>query len=319
MLSKKQVSKFILKTLLFLMILFFLDYIIGEILRNLYFKQDSGYLYRTTYALDSTKADILIFGSSTANHHYYPPLFEKRLNMTVYNTGRDGNTVFYNYAVLKSVLKRYTPKIAILNFDIGEFEKEQDSYDRLSSLLPYFKEHPNIRPIIELRGPYEKYKLLSKIYPFNSLIFSIGIGNTDYNRSRKNIDDEQGYVPLTNHWNKKIYNDTSNIKYKLDSNKIDALKSFIKDCVNSNIQLFIFISPRFIKYDSKDQSIEIMRAIAKVFAIPFYDYSKDSFFWSHPELFDDQTHMNDSGAKVFSNKVIDDTISVEQEKNIIRN
>jgi hypothetical protein len=301
------------------MILFFLDYVIGGILRHLYFKQDSGYLYRTTYAMDSTKADILIFGSSTANHHYYPPVFEKRMNMTVYNTGRDGNTVFYNYAVLESILKRYFPKIAILNFDIGEFQKERQSYDRLSSLLPYFDQHPHIRRIIELRGPYEKYKLLSKIYPFNSLIFSIGIGNTDYNRNREYIEDQQGYVPLMNQWNQHLHIDTSNLKYELDSNKINMLTNFIKDCINSNIKLYIFISPRFIKYYGQDQSVEIASKIAKEFDVPFYDYSKDAFFWNHPNLFDDQTHLNDSGARVFSNKVIDDMLHYKPQNAMIKN
>src|SRR6185312_3157308 len=314
MLSKKQVSKLLLKSLLFLMILFFLDYVIGEILRDLYFKKDSGYLYRTTYAMDSTKADILIFGSSTANHHYYPPLFQKRMNMSVYNTCRDGNSVFYNYAVLESVLKRYTPKIAILDFDFGEFQKEQASYDRLSSLLPYLNEHPNIQSIIELKGPYEKYKLLSKVYPFNSLIFSIGIGNTDYNRKREFVEDVQGYVPLTNQWDKKIYADKSIKHYELDSNKINMLKAFIKNCQSSRVKLYIFISPRFIKYFSKDPSIEITHSIANEFHVPFHDYTKDTFFLEHPKLFADQIHLNDTGAKVFSNIVIDDIKENEQKE-----
>lgn len=312
MLSKKQVSKLLLKSLLFLMILFFLDYLIGTILRQLYFKQDSGYLYRTTYAMDSTEADILIFGSSTANHHYYPPLFQKRMNMSVYNTGRDGNSIFYNYAVLESVLKRYRPKIAILDFDLGEFKKEQASYDRLSSLLPYLNEHPDIKSIIELKGPYEKYKLLSKIYPFNSLIFSIGIGNVDYNRRREFIEDIEGYVPLTNQWNKQILTDKSIKDYEVDSNKINVLKAFIKDCQSSNVKLYIFISPRFIKYYSKDPSVEITHSIANKFQVPFYDYTKDTLFLEHPKFFADQIHLNNLGAKVYSNIVIDDIKQNEQ-------
>ena len=103
----KKHSTFFLKGLCFLLILFILDFSIGNILRYLYFNQNAGLLYRTTYSLDSTNADFLIFGSSTANHHYDPYIFEKRLNMSVYNTGRDANTIFYNYAVFQSILKRY--------------------------------------------------------------------------------------------------------------------------------------------------------------------------------------------------------------------
>jgi len=32
--------------------------------------------YRTTYVMDSTKADILVFASSRASHHYVPEIFE---------------------------------------------------------------------------------------------------------------------------------------------------------------------------------------------------------------------------------------------------
>ena len=180
--KEREHPHFLVKLFLFLIIVFLLDFATGSILKYLYYKQDSGLLYRTTYAIDSTKADVLIFGASRANHHYYPGAFEKRLHMSCYNAGRDGNDIFYHYAILQGVLKRYTPKIAILDFAREEFFKNQESYDRLSSLLPYYDRHPEMRSIIQLKSPYEKYKLLSKIYPYNSLIFTIAVGNTGFNK-----------------------------------------------------------------------------------------------------------------------------------------
>lgn len=313
MLDKKLVSKFLLKSLLFLVILFFLDYLIGGILRELYFKQDSGYLYRTTYAMDSTKADILIFGSSTANHHYYPDAFEKRLKMICYNTGRDGNSIFFNYAVLESVLKRYHPKIIILDFNLGEFKKESGKYDRISSLLPYCKKHPKLNSIAELKSPYEKYKMLSKVYPFNSLIFSILIGNLDYNKKRKYMDDDQGYVALTKIWNHKIATDTTSKTYLPDTNSIKIFKDFISSCIASKVKLYIVISPGFLNYTKKEPSIEIAHNIANKFSIPFFDFSRDTFFWDNPNLFSNENHLNDAGARIFSDKVIDSIIFYDQQ------
>jgi hypothetical protein len=302
--KNKKILYFLSKIGLFLLILFLLDFSIGGLLRYLYFKQESGSLYRTTYSLDSTRAEFLIFGSSTANHHYDTRIFEKRMNTSVYNTGRDGNTIFYNYAIFQSVQKRYIPRAAILDFNVGEFKFREDSYDKLSSLLPYYESQPELRPIIQLKSHYEKYKLLSKIYPFNSLLFSIGVGNTDYNKSRDQINDENGYLPLNNVWNKKISTDTAIPAYNLDPNKINIFKSFVMECITNHIQLYIVISPRFIKY-SEDPSIEIVRKIASDLNQPFYDFSKDKLFWKHPEYFADKIHLNDKGAQVFSNKVID--------------
>ena len=303
--KEKGIPIFLAKSFVFLAILFILDFLIGSILKYFYFKQESGLLYRTTYSLDSTRAEFLILGSSTANHHYDSRIFEKRLGTSTYNTGRDANTIFYNYAIFQSVLKRYKPKIVILDFNVEEFKANPDNYDRISSLLPYYKEHPEIHSIIQLKSSYEKYKLLSKIYPFNSLLFTIAVGTTNFNKSREQINDENGYVPLTHIWNKKISIDTNTIEYKIDTNKVNILKSFIEECKNANIQLYIIISPRFIKYFGNDLSVELVHKIADKSNIPFYDYSKDTLFWKHREYFADRVHLNNAGAVIFSNKVID--------------
>jgi len=297
---------FIYKLLIFIVTLLFLDYSIGKILEYFYKRQQSGLLYRATYSIDSAKADILIFGSSRANHHYGPIIFENRLHHSCYNTGRDGQTIFYNYAVLKGVLKRYSPRMIILDFSREEFLKNQESYDKLSALLPYYKAHPEMRSIIELKSPFEKYKLLlSKTYPYNSLIFTIAIGTTELNKSREEGIDKNGYVPLTEISKKPISTDSAYENFLLDYTKINYYESFINDCMNANVKLYIALSPVFIKYTFKDPSVEIARGIAKKFNIPFYDFSKDSLFLNNAGLFADAVHLNDKGAKIFSNKVID--------------
>jgi hypothetical protein len=301
----KRYSRFLVKLFLFLIIVFLLDIGIGSILKHLYYKQDSGLLYRTTYAIDSTQADVLIFGASRANHHYYPGAFEKALHMSCYNAGRDGSAIFYHYAILQGVLKRYSPKMAILDFSNRGFIKDQESYDRISSLLPYYKKHPEMRCIIDLKSPYEKYKLLSKIYPYNSLLFTIAVGNAGFNRGREYNNDEHGYVPLTETWKGGIITDTGFAKYELDSTKIRIFESFVRDCVNANVQLYIILSPYFIKYKFEDRSVVIAKEIAQKYNIPFYDFSQDTVFLNVAELFTDESHLNGGGAKIFSNKIVD--------------
>lgn len=310
--KEKGIPVFLAKAFLFLIMLIILDFSIGSILKYFYFKQSSGLLYRTTYSLDSTTAEFLILGSSTANHHYDSRIFEKRLGISTYNTGRDGNTIFYNYAIFQSVLKRYKPKIVVLDFNAREFKLNPDDYDRISSLLPYYKKNPELHSIIQLKGFNEKYKLLSKIYPFNSLLFTIAIGNTDFNKSREHINDENGYIPLNHIWTRKISTEKSVANYELDSNKMNTLKSIIEKCKSYNIQLYITVSPRFIKYTG-DLSVEIMREIANKSNIPFYDYSRDTSFWKHGEYFADKFHLNNTGAEIFSNKVINKIIQNQED------
>jgi len=95
---------------IFIIILIISDFLIGKTLRYIYFNETSGLDYRTTFAIDSTKADIIVFGASRANHHYVPTIFQDSLKMTFYDVGRDGQSIFYHLAILKAILKRYTPK-----------------------------------------------------------------------------------------------------------------------------------------------------------------------------------------------------------------
>jgi hypothetical protein len=236
--------------------------------------------------------------------------------VSVYNTGRDANTIFYNYAVFQSILKRYHPKTAILDFNVGELKMIPESYDRLSALLPYYSSNPELQSIVKLKGPFERIKLVSKIYPFNSLLFTILIGSTEYNKARDYIDDQNGYVPLNRIWKRSIGPAIRPEHYKLDSTKIRILQSFIQECENSNIQLYICISPRFVKYAGKDLSVEIVHKIADHYNVPFYNFSNDTLFCEHPQYFADKMHLNCTGAKIFSNEVVD-KIKQNQEKILI--
>jgi len=195
---KAQIIKLFYKFLVLGVVLFILDLAIGKILEHFYFKQTSGAFYRTTYSMDSTNAKILIFGSSRANHHYDPRIVEKELGMSCYNTGRDGNFLLYNYAIFETITQRYEPKIVIFDVNRNELSSTSDDYERLSALLPYKNRNNAIDKMIALSDPYVKIKCLSKIYPFNSLLLTIAIGNTTMNKSRKS--DINGYVPLTGTW-----------------------------------------------------------------------------------------------------------------------
>jgi len=295
---------FLFKVLFFLCILFFIDLVIGNLLKHYYFKQQSGWLYRTTYAIETTRADLLIFGASRANHHYYTSMIEEQLGKSTYNTGRDGNAIFYHYAVLQSILKRYTPKIAILDISHGEFQQNKDSYDRISSLLPYYNSHPEIQHIVQLKSNNEQLKLISKIYPYNSLLFQIIAGNTKFNRTRESRNDINGYVPLSHVWSGDVVYEDKFRSYEIDTLKIHYFKLFINDCVKSGIQLFIVISPYYVKFGGSDHSLTIAHNIAKLNHIPFFDFSNDSSFLSTPDIYADESHLNDSGARLYTAEVI---------------
>jgi hypothetical protein len=301
---KSPYRYFFFRLLIFIIVVALLDYAIGSTLEYFYFRQTSGVLYRTNYSIEKTRSDILIFGTSRAGHDYRPDIFQKRLNLSCYDVGRDASYIYYEYAVLKAILKRYTPKMIILDFLNGEFKTDRDSYDRLQSLLPYYKSHPEMRPMIELKSPYERIKLLSKIYPYNSAIFAIAAGNSEFNKKRSG--DFDGYVPLYKVWSDPIKDaDSAWTNYPVDSMKIKIYEEFITDCIQAKVKLYIVCSPYFVNSKEMDYSIIKGMGIAKKYNISFYDFSRDSKFLANSRFFADEIHLNDDGATVFSNLLID--------------
>jgi hypothetical protein len=193
----------------------------------------------------------------------------------------------------------------ILDLNGGEFQQSQVSYDRLSSLLPYYKNHPEMRSTIEIRSKTEKLKMLSRIYPYNSSIFTILIGNADFNKKRKG--DYKGYIPLTNVWKGPVKIENSYTSYEIDTTKIRAYETFIQDCLHAKVKLIVVSSPYYKKTNRVDYSVVIGEDIAKKYHVPFFDYTRDTAFTLHPELFADIIHLNETGARKFSNVLIDFT------------
>lgn len=296
--NKKRFGKPLLQVLSFLVLVAAADFIVGKTLKYFYKRQSSGWDYATRYSAEETKADVIVFGASRAQQQYNPAIMQDSLHLTCYNVGRDGTPFFYHYAILQSILKRYTPKIVILDCEYAALAKTETSYERLSSLLPLYNDHPEIRSIVNMRGPFEKYKHISSIYPYNSMLFKIAVSNLESNKKEK--EDIFGYTPLRGSLKVPVKTYDFTKPYELDSVKINMLKTFIDDCRKRNIQLYLVTSPYYMKTIGVDYSIEETQKIAAAEKIPFIDYSKDTFYYSKPQLFDDTVHLNFDGSKMFS-------------------
>ncbi len=298
---------FIFRLIVLFLIVALLDHLIGNTLHYYYFRINHEENFRTTYVLEQTKADVLIFGSSRANHHYNAPLISQKLKLSCYNAGRDGNFIFYHYALLKGILKRYTPKIVILDLIAEDFYQEPKSYDRISCLLPYDHTHSELREITRMKSKYEKYKLLSRIYPFNSYLIRIITGNIDIHDKQKKELMMMGYKPLNKICNEPLQT-VSDSFAAIDSNKIKIFNAFLHECKKANIELVVFNSPYYMKYPSTRKYIGIIKETTEQFNIPFWDYSQDNSFLNNPDWFGDRYHLNAKGADNYTELVIDKII-----------
>jgi len=294
--------RFFLRLVLILSLILIFDHGIGMILKHYYFHQDNGGGHNITYTIDSTAADIIIFGSSRANHHYVPEIFESRLHYSCFNAGADGTYLLYSYAIFKTIVKRYNPKLVIFDIRPYELGNITSEYDRLSLLLPYYQNYPEIRHVIELRGPLEKFKHISSIYPYNSLIFQIARGNLNSSKSKE--PDLKGYLPLykTMKYEKAGTWDICDIK--IDENKVNVLKEIISTCKQKNINLIFVHSPIWVNMQDSFCH-NILSDVCSENGARYIDMSNDSTFMNNPAYFEDKSHLNNEGARVFSNMLID--------------
>jgi hypothetical protein len=266
-----------------------------------YFKQKSGLYYRTTYAIDSTKAEIIVFGSSRASHHYVPDVFEDNLKLSFYNCGREGNFLLYNYAIFRAIVKRHKPKIVIFDINPTELYHNKESYERLSSLLPYYGEHSEIREIVEFKSHYEKYKFVSRIYPYNSALLTIAIGNIGLNKFRKN--DNKGYVALDGHLQDTIMKDIELAFGVSDPNIENVVLEIVQYCNINNIKLIFLQSPMFGKVQHSG-SAKYFEKLALENKIIYWDFTNSKEFLNKPSFFQDALHLNEIGADYFSQLVV---------------
>ncbi len=288
----------------FILLVFLTDFATGKVFHHLYKKQKSGWEYRTRYSVEDTKAEMILLGASRVQQQYNPVYFEQRLNLSCYNVGRDGQSFLYQYVIMQGILKRYHPKIVLLECERKMFLKYSASFERLSCLLPLYQDHPEMREIILLRSPYERLKLLSQAYPYNSSILKIFIANI----SNKPDEDIKGYVPLKGSLNesKKLVDFSE--PYDIDSVKLKYFDLFIDQCKKHHIKLYFTVSPYYFTYTGTDASLQIAKEAAAKNNIPFFDLSKGVTELNDSRLYDDTVHVNKTGSKILTNIIIDSII-----------
>mgnify|MGYP003591680228 CR=1 FL=1 len=296
-------KKLILKIAIFILIVLGVDRLTGALLKEQYFSLNNGRYYRLDYIINKSNSKCLIFGSSHATTHFNPEIMENITGLSFYNGGVQGQGIIFSCALIDLVLERYSPEIILFNLDKGYLVKSDDYKDRLSELLPFYQNNNALTKYIKFKGKNEKIKLLSKTYPYNSKIVNI-IYYKYFNQP-----DIKGYRALKdticinderlNYLKQNKIIDTLN--KPIDTIYVNVFNDIINQCRNKNIKLIFIISPEFyISNLEKTNYFEKLMNIVNCSNYELWDYSKDTSFCYHRDLFNDGTHLNEKGATAFS-------------------
>ncbi|WP_276088385.1 hypothetical protein [Pedobacter sp. JY14-1] len=309
---KPDLLFFIRRFILFILLVIITDQLIGFTLQKVYFSQRKGQFAQVTYAVDSTRQDILVFGSSRAVRHYVPGILSDSLKMSCYNTGRDGQQIPYYTAVLEATLKRYTPKMILLDVNSWELARGEGKYEKLSVLLPYCRNHPELRSYVEQGGKWEKLKLWSRTYPYNSSLFILAYNSLF---AYKLPAEDNGYSPLTGEMTEAMFADHKRTMEKskesendndpnIDEKALDYFRHFLSLTKQHHIKTYVIISPKILKEPINYRVRKLMEVAGEFGDVRFINFSENPAFNFQYRKFADVFHLNKEGSEEFTRVLV---------------
>ena len=291
-------KKFLVKTVLFAVIVLAIDAALGTVFRYLVPRAKGGDTGRIEYICHRTSEDLLIFGSSRAIHHYDPFLLEDSLNLSCYNCGKDGNGIILLYGWYKMIQERYAPACILYEVTPSFDLLESDNMTYLPNLRYYYGQHPTVDSIFWAVAPNERYKMPFNSYRFNSQFIQLVMDNIKPLRQ-----DAKGYRPLQGEMQyEPIQKDKETQSYAYDSLKLYYLERLVQDCKTSGTQLIFTASPLYKSTDAR--VFTPIEDLCARYKIPFINHYADPVFNEEKSYFKDSGHLNQRGAEAYTKSII---------------
>ena len=293
----KECRKIVIVVTAIVAIVFLFDVVVGYFSRALILNVHDVGVNQTNavQAMFKRKADVLILGPSSANHHYNSKLMEDSLKLNVYNAGRDGQNMVYAATVFMAMNERYRPKKVVLDMSGVMLNGEWNSH--LSDLNCYYGISERVDSIIDDIGTWEdRLKLKMNLYRYNNTLPWIVNGYLSPSKKEFN-----GYRPMPVE-KSGVRPTFTNNHFKPDELDMRYFEMLISQCKNNGIKLVCVSSPS-MNIDKSNFHV-FLRKYLDNRNVDYYDFDGDSTYVNHPELFYDMSHLNANGADVFTNNLI---------------
>ncbi|WP_159023072.1 hypothetical protein [Formosa sp. L2A11] len=288
---KKFIKYIIFLSILFIGLLYISDYVYTQIYLNSNPRNKLQYILNTT----NQNFDIVFIGSSRVANHVDTKLFNSLSNKKTINLGAEGAGLNDNLLQLKLLLSQKN-KISNLFLQIdSNFENEKPSNISTSEAMPFFKNKIINKHLQKYFSNYQKLKYIP-FYRYAINDPKIGFRELFFSLMNKKprVDPKIGFTPK---YGNKLLHSNLSLPTSISKNNI-ILNEIIDLCKNNKIKLTLFISP----YSSKTQNLDYITKLKE--KIPeLIDLSKNY----NDELFYNCGHLNNKGAKVFTENLYNAT------------
>lgn len=248
---------------------------------------------------NKVEADVLVLGSSRANHHYDSQMIEDSLGLSTFNCGYDGLGTLNSYARYMMCFRRHKPHIVILDIFPGP-----DLFDhglpRFTTEMKPYADEPVIRELFDDVSPGEHWKLYSKLYRYNTTIFQILhddlIPSSNINKGFDPLNKTLDYEP-------EPYKDLA-LTDSVDAVKIRYVEKIIRHAHDNGVRLYVVASPFYKCVQTRE--FDAVIALCKRYGATWLNYYTDPALGHDRSLYADATHMNARGAHVFTQRLLRD-------------
>jgi len=293
------------KLLLYILLVsFILDKIIyssiNSMSKNVYSGQAIGKVNHFELIKDTT--NILIFGSSRANHSLNPEFIK---NSSSFNMGVDGSTIGYAATLIKT-LPLNKKQAIILHLEPERVMDQGYIGKDVGSLSFKYHMDDNIKKELD---DLNISNILQKFYwtiDFNGKLIAI-LKNSI--KPKYNYIDYNGYDPLIVSIDEqekliKILDKEVNNLYSTKEKRINSLYvKYLRDiklfCDTNNKDLIVFTSPLYSDV-IKEDNINLDKLL-KSLGIEYYDLTDYFKYNNSIKYWKDNKHLSNEGAEIFSN------------------
>lgn len=304
--------------LLVMLLLFFIaDRIVAFCLNKIYTQSITGpSTGKLTYLLKQpTNFEVLVMGSSRANHHLMPD----SLGISAYNLGWGGTEIMFQYGLL-SILEKENklPQKIILAIEENDYfysnEMKSDTANiaaNISSLKYYYDKNEAVKKMIDSVSATNRYKYLLKSFQYNGNMGSLLIS---FFNSRKNKAKLNGYEPFSFDKQdslKVLLMAAENGKTKsLRKNQINSraffyLEKIAKLCEQHHIKLVCYASPVFGGNEKTFPDRTVLNNFFAEQKINYTDFNSPENkieLLSNSKYWHDGVHLNVAGASIFTHQ-----------------
>ena len=216
----------------------------------------------------------------------------------------DGRNIFNQYIVADEILSNSLKKPHIVILEVASIDiMNSPNYngEKLSNLYVLYKRNKSVRDIIDIENPEKTFVLQNiSIYRYNSRLLGylkriLAIDSNNLN----------GYEPLYKQWGEDVERkDDTNVDFYPE--KEYYLRRLIEYFLTSGVKLFVFNSPEYYVFENRIPWEDKVESICKEYNVPFINHAHDVLFLAHREWFNEPFHLNDMGAKAYSEIVVND-------------